>query len=71
LAVKAIYHLNRPDASTVEMRIYHVRCAVERKRDRRAKELIINGANLTLASLDKDEQSSFDVWSELRVMRRW
>jgi hypothetical protein len=30
---------------------------------------MVKGANLTRSSLDKNEQHSFDVWSERRVMR--
>jgi hypothetical protein len=33
------------------------------------KRLIVSGANLTRASLDKDDLSSFDIWSDRRVMR--
>ena len=63
------YHLNRPDASTVEMRIYYGAVVVNGSEIGARKRLIINGANLTPSSLDKNEQSSFDVWSERRVMR--
>ena len=63
------YHLNRPDANTVEMRIYYGAVQVNGSEIGARKRLIINGANLTPSSLDKNEQSSFDVWSDRRVMR--
>jgi hypothetical protein len=63
------YHLNRPDTSTVEMRIYHGAAQLNGSEIGARKSLIFNGSNLTRSSLDKDYQTSFDVWSERRVMR--
>jgi len=67
---EGFYRLNRPDAGTAELLIYHGVVQFNGSEIGARKRLIINGANLTLASLDKDDISSFDVWSELRVMRR-
>lgn len=66
---EGFYHLNRPDAGTAEMRIYHGAVRFNGSEIGARKRLIVNGSNLTRSSLDKDEQTSFDVWSERRVMR--
>jgi hypothetical protein len=63
------YHLTRPNASTVEMRVYYGAVQLNGTEIGARKRLILNGSNLTRASLDKGDQSSFDVWSERRVMR--
>jgi len=63
------YHLNRSDTSTVEMRIYHGAVQLDGSEIGARKSLIFNGSNLTRSSLDKDYQTSFDVWSERRGLR--
>jgi hypothetical protein len=66
---EGFYHLNRPDPSTVEMRLYDGEVQLNGSKIGARKRLIVNGSNITRSSLDKDEQSSFDVWSERRVLR--
>ena len=66
---EGFYHLNRPDAGTAEMRIYDGAVQFNGSEIGARKRLIVNGSSLGRSSLDKDEQSSFDVWSERRVMR--
>jgi hypothetical protein len=66
---EGFYHLNRPDAGTAEMRVYHGAVQFNGNEIGARKILVVNGSNLTSTSLDKDDQSSFDVWSERRAMR--
>jgi hypothetical protein len=66
---EGFYRLNRPDARTAEMLIYHGAVQFNGSEIPARKRLIANGANLTRSSLDKDDINSFDVWSARRVMR--
>jgi len=66
---EGFYHLNRADGGPVEMLIYQGAVQLNGNEIGARKRLIVNGANLTRSSLDKDDQSSFDVWSERRVTR--
>jgi hypothetical protein len=63
------YHLNRPGANVVEMLIYGGAVKLNGVEVGARKKVIVSGSNLTRASLDKDDQTSFDVWSDRRVMR--
>lgn len=66
---RGYYHLNYPGAATVEMLIYDGAVQLNGNEIGARKKLIVSGANLTRSSLDKDDQNSFDVWSDRRVMR--
>jgi hypothetical protein len=65
---EGFYHLNRPDAGTAEMLIYQGAVQLNGSEIGARKRLMVNGSNLTRSSLDKDDQSSFDVWSERRAL---
>jgi len=69
IAREGYYHLNRSDTSTVEMRIHHGAVQLDGSEIGARKSLSFNGSNLTRSSLEKDYQTSFDVWSERRVFR--
>lgn len=66
---RGFYHLNRPGTDIVEMLIYDGEVKLNGSEIGARKKLIVSGSNLTRASLDKDDQESFDVWSDRRVMR--
>ena len=63
------YHLNRPGAAVVEMLIYDGAVKLNGNEIGARKKLSVSGSNLTRSALDKNEQASFDVWSDRRVMR--
>jgi hypothetical protein len=50
---EGFYHLNRPDAGTVEMRVYHGAVRLNGGEIGGRKRLIVDGSNLTRSSLDK------------------
>jgi hypothetical protein len=66
---RGFYHLNRTAAAIVEMLIYDGGVKLNGSEIDARKKLIVSGSNLTRSSLDKDDQNSFDVWSDRRVMR--
>ena len=66
---KGYYHLNLSGPDTVEMLIYDGAVQSNGNEVGARKKLVGGGANLMASALDKDDQNSFDVWSERRVMR--
>ena len=66
---RGYYHLNLSGADVAEMLIYDGALQLNGSEVGAKKKLVISGTNVTRSSLDKDDQTSFDVWSDRRVMR--